>query len=128
MIVKVPIPSGEFKATSEQVDPALALSIQQYRHHLLAACMMHMEGYYSVLSVAFRNHNPGNIKYGPGGAFKVFDTALEGYAALVRDIGANTGKTLREFISKYAPPIENNTDIYIDVVSRLSEIGKDEIL
>ena len=98
-----------------------------WRWHLLAACMMHMEGYYSTKSLAFKNCNPGNIEQ-PAGAYQVYAAPLDSYQALVFDIAANQGKTLREFISKYAPSTENNTSLYLDVVSTLSGIGKDETL
>lgn len=89
--------------------------------------MMHMEGYYSTQSLAFRNRNPGNIEH-PTGGFVQYPNVLAGYNALVEDIGANHGKTLREFIAKYAPPNENNTSEYLEVVSTLSGIGADEVL
>lgn len=97
------------------------------RYHLLAACMMHEEGYYSTKSLAFRNHNPGNIESKPG-VYKVYPTIILGYSSLVGDIIANVGKPLRAFIAKYAPPNENNTSLYLQVVSTLSGIGPDEIL
>lgn len=97
------------------------------RYYLLAACMMHEEGYYSVKSLAFRNKNPGNIESKPG-VYNVYPTIMVGFSALVRDIMANIGKPLRAFISKYAPPNENDTSTYLQVVSTLSGIGPDEIL
>ena len=101
------------------------------RYCLLAACMMHMEGYYSIESRAFRNKNPGNIENPPQaqateGTFIVFPTALRGYCALVNDIAANAGKQLHVFIAKYAPPNENNTSEYLEVVCSLSGMTQDE--
>lgn len=97
------------------------------RFALLAACMMHVEGYYSTLSLAFKNHNPGNIRQ-DASSYKTFPTALDGFLALVNDITANKGKTLRTFIAKYAPPVENNTSQYLTLVSELSGIGADDSL
>ena len=97
------------------------------RYGLLAACMMHMEGYYSTKSLAFENRNPGNIKM-PAGSFIKYPNVISGYTALVYDIECNSGSTLRAFIAKYAPPNENNTSEYLDVVSTLSGIGPDEVL
>jgi hypothetical protein len=55
--------------------------------------------------------------------------ALEAkFEALVADIAANTGKPLGAFIAKYAPPSENETSEYLQVVSTLSGIGPDELL
>lgn len=88
---------------------------------------MHVEGAYSTTTKAFRNCNPGNIEL-PSGQMRVFPTHLDGFIALVDDIAANTGKPLNMFISKYAPPIENNTSMYLSEVSTLSGIGATEIL
>lgn len=77
--------------------------------------------------MSFRNRNEGNIE-NPDGTMKVFPTLLDGFIALVDDIQANAGKTLSSFIAKYAPPIENNTSMYLEVVSKLSGIGEQEIL
>lgn len=98
------------------------------RDALIAACMMHVEGYYSTKSLAFRNCNPGNIELSPG-RFRVFDSPLSGFIYLLGDIKANYGKTLGQFLSKYAPPSENDTQgMYVPVVSILSGVKQDEIL
>lgn len=97
------------------------------RFALLAACMMHVEGFYSTESRAFRNHNPGNIEHADG-TMRVYGSPVEGFEALVADIAANTGKPLGAFIAKYAPPSENETSEYLQVVSTLSGIGPDELL
>lgn len=89
--------------------------------------MMHMEGYYSTKSLAFRNCNPGNIEDGHG-AYRIYPDRLTGYEALVSDIEANKGKTLAEFIAKYAPPNENNTSAYLQIVSTLSGISAEDVL
>lgn len=99
------------------------------RYNLLAACMMHMEGYYSTQSKAYRNRNPGNLEVrGKPGVFRVYRSPVDGYTDMIQDILDNKGKTLRAFIAKYAPPNENNTSEYLDVVSTLSGIGPDEVL
>jgi hypothetical protein len=97
------------------------------RYALLAACMAHVEGFYSVKSLAFRNHNPGNIRTSLG-AFNHYTDSISGFTALVEDIAANAGKTLRTFIVKYAPPNENYSVFYLHEVSTLSGIGPDEVL
>jgi hypothetical protein len=114
--------------SSPIVNVPMPFSLQlNYRHCLLAACMMHEEGYYSTLSEAFRNKNPGNIE-SPDGKMIVYDSCLDGFVALVRDIYINKGTTLRVFIAKYAPPNENNTSEYLENVSVRSGIGQDEVL
>ena len=89
--------------------------------------MMHVEGYYSVKSEAFRNRNPGNLEHADG-KMQVYGSVLEGFTALLNDIADNAGKTLSEFLDKYAPDSENDTNLYINVVSRLSAIGPGEVL
>ena len=68
------------------------------------------------------NNNPGNLRYvgqagasqGEGG-FARFPTPEAGYQALISQIqlDASRGLTLEEFINKYAPPIENDTSLYL---------------
>jgi hypothetical protein len=97
------------------------------RIYLLAACMMHVEGGFSIKSLAHQNNNPGNIEDG-NGKFLHFTTMTVGFAALASDIMANQGTTLRNFLAKYAPPLENDTTMYLTVVSTLSGIGQDEVI
>lgn len=103
------------------------LTVNALRYTLLAACMMHVEGFYSMNSLAFKNCNPGNLE-NPDGSMRKWGDVIGGYSALVRDIQVNAGKPLATFIAKYAPPNENNTSMYLEVVSHLSGIGKDELL
>jgi len=68
------------------------------------------------------NNNPGNLRYvgqagasqGEGG-FARFPTPEAGYQALISQIqlDASRGLTLEKFINKYAPPIENDTSLYL---------------
>jgi hypothetical protein len=54
--------------------------------------------------------------------FAKFKSPQEGYNALKRQIAldANRGLTLAQFISKYAPPTENDTRLYIQQVSKMT--------
>lgn len=97
------------------------------KYAFIAACMAHVEGYYSIKSLAFKNHNPGNIEHADG-KFWVYESALQGFEASVADIAANAGKTLRQFIYKYAPPNENDSAMYCNTVSTLTGIGLDEVI
>lgn len=73
-------------------------------------------------TLADRNNNPGNLRYagqegasqGEGG-FARFDSPEAGYEALKSQIklDASRGMTVSEFVSKYAPPTENDTGTYI---------------
>jgi len=72
--------------------------------------------------LAYVNNNPGNLRFadqegarkGEGG-FAAFDTPAAGFKALQNQIALDTkrGKTLSGFVSKYAPPSENNTSQYL---------------
>ena len=59
---------------------------------------------------------------------QVYPSAIEGFTALVDDIAANAGKPLNEFIAKYAPPNENNTSLYLQVVCTLAGMTETEVL
>jgi len=87
----------------------------------IADAIQRQEGYYQG-SLAYRNNNPGNLRYagqtgatqGAGG-FAYFPDYASGRAALENQIrlDALRGKTLAEFLHKYAPASENDTDSYI---------------
>lgn len=72
--------------------------------------------------LAAANNNPGNLKFAnqPGaelgdGGFAKFKSPEDGLAALQSQISldASRGATLASYISKYAPPSENDTAGYI---------------
>jgi hypothetical protein len=72
--------------------------------------------------LAAQNNNPGNLRYArqsgaiPGaGGFAQFSTPEAGYQALVDQVqlDASRGATLSQYITKYAPPSENDTATYI---------------
>jgi hypothetical protein len=91
------------------------------------------------------NNNPGNLKYAgqPGatmgaGGFANFSTPQAGLKALQNQISldASRGMTLAQFVTKYAPPSENNTSQYIQQIAamtgatpttRLSQINPDTL-
>lgn len=76
--------------------------------------------------IAAANNNPGNLRFagqdgatqGVGG-FAKFETPEQGAVALRKQIDLDTsrGQNLGEFITKYAPPSENNTAQYIQQAS-----------
>lgn len=78
--------------------------------------------------LAYVNNNPGNIKFAnqPGAVlgangFAKFDSPQAGFNAIIALTNhyANQGHTLASYLSKYAPPSENNTRQYIaDVVKQ----------
>lgn len=83
--------------------------------------------------LARRNNNPGNLGWaGQKGAsegdkgFARFATAEDGYRALHRQVVLDQGRnlSLRDFLSKYAPSFENNTERYISRAKKALGIGE----
>lgn len=79
------------------------------------------------------NNNPGNLRFaqqtgasqGEGG-FARFDSPQAGFQALKNQISldASRGLTLRQFISKFAPPTENDTELYISQMVEATGAGE----
>lgn len=92
------------------------------------------------ISRAQRNNNPGNLEFrGQNGAvpedgsgrFAKFGSAAEGVSALVKQLqryGARGLDSLDKIIAKYAPPGENDTQAYIDVLSKKLGVAPSEKL
>lgn len=91
-----------------------------------------------------RNNNPGNIRHGanwqglnPNGgtmdpAFCVFQTPVVGIRALAKVLinykkihGLNT---VRQIISRYAPPNENQTTAYVQSVAKQLSVYPDTVI
>lgn len=90
---------------------------------------MHIEGAYSTNSPAFKNNNPGNLRpIGSGVGFRKFASKIEGFNALAADVAANTGKPLEDFVAKFAPPNENNSVLYLHILSELTGIAPGEVI
>lgn len=86
-----------------------------------------------------RNNNPGNIRKGErwqgaagdDGAFVKFSSMAFGLRALMRLVDTHIGRghnTTRKLISVWAPPMENQTAIYIAYVAKLLGYGPDAVL
>lgn len=89
-----------------------------------------------------KNNNPGNIRYsesnpwkgqtGKDPDFSIFDDPINGIRAMARTVsnkqGNNSYITLRDMLNIYSPPSENDTNTYIDTVSKLSGYGADDRL
>jgi hypothetical protein len=100
----------------------------------LANSIAQMEGFNTPGTIAARNNNPGNLRWAAtqigqentvNGKYATFATPEEGWAALLDYISKNSGLTLRAFISKYAPPSENDTTNYLNFLSSKLGIGAD---
>jgi predicted ATPase len=78
-------------------------------------------------TIADRLNNPGNLKFvgqagatqGEGG-FAKFNTPEDGWQALQNQIrlDQSRGLTLAQFVEKYAPSTENDTNLYIQQISQ----------
>lgn len=91
-----------------------------------------------------RNHNPGNIRWGDpwqglvpvnertDKSFCQFISPAYGIRAMARTLITYQDKhqlrTIKDVITRWAPPSENNTQAYIDSVSRAMARGATEIL
>jgi len=94
----------------------------------------------SDLSRGLRNNNPGNLRVGddwkgelgadPDG-FIIFSDVSWGLRALARDLFTKYGRglnTVREIITAYAPPSENDTAAYVNFVCDLVGVVPDQML
>ena len=87
------------------------------------------------------NNNPGNIRINSDkfigeiipsrdGEFKQFDTMAHGYRAIFKILSnyyyKYSLKTIRQMITRWAPPKENHTDKYIKFVANAAGISADE--
>jgi hypothetical protein len=89
-----------------------------------------------------RNNNPGNIrttnipwqgKIGNDGEFEIFDSQESGGRALMRNLRTRVESlgddaTMSSVITAWAPPSENDTNAYIQFVTRQAGIGSDQVL
>lgn len=81
------------------------------------------------------NNNPVNLRFarqrestGPDDkGFAIFPTAEAGWRAALRQIllDAERGLTLREYIYKFAPPNENDTEGYLAYVCKQTSLPSD---
>lgn len=114
----------------------------------LAQAIARMEGWYirgEVPNRPQRNNNPGDINYGLFAAkfdavletvqsgtarFAKFPTPQQGWAALealLRTASYSTS-TIRAAVNKYAPPVENNTDLYVNLVCQWVQCNADQLV
>lgn len=109
----------------------------------LIEAIARMEGFYSLTPAPNRpqrNNNPGDLEWGEfsrdQGAvkgdprFAIFPTAAEGWAALYALLSGPdyAPLTIEAAINKFAPPIENDTMRYVDLVCVWVNCAPDEIV
>lgn len=100
------------------------------------------------MTLGERNNNPLNIRKVPGvrwkgsltpdpspegeGSFVRFESIEWGIRAALKILGTYRDKhaatSIREIVSRWAPPAENNTEAYIATVCRLTGFGGNEKL
>lgn len=96
------------------------------------------------LSRGIRNNNPGNLVYTSnswigkipynqnsdnGRHFEQFTDVKYGIRAMLIDILGDIGKgkdTIRKLITEYAPPVENNTKLYVEKVAKSVGLTPDQ--
>lgn len=94
-----------------------------------------------ALPLGLRTNNPGNIRYSPSinwkgqvgseNGFAKFSDMLFGIRAYGINVKGKINKgynTLDKLISLYAPPSENNTDAYINSVSKSTGFSRNQKL
>lgn len=117
--------------------------------HKFLKAMARKEGFGRHGTRATRNNNPGNIEWGPfarsHGAtrievipegfrstprFAYFPSVELGWEAMRKRLitGMYKGLTVREAISKWAPPIENDTEAYIRFICKHAKVEEDMIV
>jgi hypothetical protein len=106
---------------------------------LLLEAMARMEGFFVAGSRPQRNRNPGDIEYGSfarahgaiGGdpRFAIFPDIATGYqcqAALLAE--HYRGMTIKDALNKYAPPVENQTDVYLKDILQWTGLQATDII
>jgi len=127
-----------------KIEPEEVPEVVDRRIVTIATAIARREGFFAQGdTLAKRNRNPGNLRCASaylkapylakvdGRNFCVFPSFELGWQALyfqVRLDMVERGKTLAQFIEKYAPPIENDTDAYVEFVAEYTGMDRDEKL
>ena len=101
--------------------------------------MARQEGFYVQGTRAARNHNPGNLEdgafarahgaIGTDGRFAVFPTDEAGFRAMRALLQCRyRGMTVAQMLAKYAPPVENRTDVYLAHVCQWTGLAPDTLI
>lgn len=108
----------------------------------LQEAIARMEGFYRQSPVpdrCQRNNNPGDIEYGPfakeHGAtgrdprFAIFPSAEVGFSCLTALMKAKYSEhTVKDMINVYAPPCENDTLDYVELVCKWTGLQPTDIV
>ena len=96
----------------------------------------------SLTAINSRNYNPGNLRpssayqwngeVGQNGGFVIFDSPEMGTRALTKNLYTSQethgNNTVREIITRWAPPSENDTEAYVQKVSKEMGVTPDQDL
>jgi hypothetical protein len=89
-----------------------------------------------------KNNNPGNIRHdgtkwqgevspATDKSFKQFTSIVSGYRALILLLQnyrkLHNRQTIADFITRWAPPVENDTKAYIERVCKDMKVNADEV-
>ena len=105
----------------------------------LLQAMARQEGFYSKGTRPNRNNNPGDIEYGAfarahgatgsDGRFAIFPNAAAGFAAMAALLLRHyQGLTVAQALNKYAPPIENATNVYLSHVCEWAGVQPGDLI
>jgi hypothetical protein len=105
----------------------------------LLQAMAKQEGFYASGTRPQRNHNPGDLEYhqfainhgatGSDGRYAIFPDDDTGFAAMrILLLEHYKGLTLQQALDKYAPPAENETNIYLQHVCAWAECQPTDLI
>jgi hypothetical protein len=96
---------------------------------------------HAITSRGYRNNNPGNMRFiaaspfngqvGNDAGFGIYDTAANGTRALGKQLQAYERRglnTVREIISTWSPPAENDTAAYVADVAGQLGVDADQVI
>lgn len=105
----------------------------------LIQAMAKQEGFGVPGTRPTRNHNPGDLEYhqfakdngaiGTDGRYAIFPDDATGFGAMrTLLIKHYKGLTLQQALDKYAPPVENETNIYLQHVCAWAECQPTDLI
>lgn len=105
----------------------------------LLEAMARQEGFYLQGSRPKRNNNPGDLEdgkfarahgaAGTDGRYAIFPDVVTGFAAMrALLLSAYSGMTVEAALNKYAPPVENQTSVYLAHVCQWANVQPTDII
>lgn len=101
----------------------------------LAQLISQEEGFNVPGSIPSRQHNPGDLRHGPGAhhapstldGIGTYTSDTSGWSDLERQLSldAARGMDIRTFVTAYAPSVENNSSQYLDYICTGLSLGPD---